>query len=128
MSVVRFFIGAVRLIQAEKRFFAGGALFRAAAGTAHAGVILLAVLQRLHRMRRVLIAVIAAVFGQIILYDSVAGNLRGACVYSAYEKKAYKVICVQTEEKNLSQSVSYWDFFRGGTRISSCQYKMCFFF
>lgn len=27
--------------------------------------------------------------------------------YSAYEKKAYKVICVQTEEKNLSQSVSY---------------------
>lgn len=34
-------------------------------------------------MRRVLIAVIAAVFGQIILYDSVAGNLRGACVYSA---------------------------------------------
>lgn len=83
LSVVRFFIGAVRLIQAEKRFFAGGALFRAAAGTAHAGVILLAVLQRLHRMRCVLIAVIAAVFGQIILYDSVAGNLRGACVYSA---------------------------------------------
>ena len=49
-------------------------------------------------------------------------------IYSAYEKKAYKVICVQTEEKNLSQSVSYWDFFMGGTRISSCQYKMCFFF
>ena len=58
-------------------------------------------------MRCVLIAVIAAVFGQIILYDSVAGNLRGACVYSALVIEEAEVCGQPTMLADVPQARTY---------------------